>query len=216
MIAAIDALAWDTTLSRRTQHYGHRFDYATKSCVASSAAMPSAVSAVFARLRPEWWGEPGPGDACTVNEYVSGQGIAPHVDSHSAYKEGIAVLSLGDGIALRLRPSFDADDVTPAIQELWLPQRSFLELVGESRYAYTHGIASRKGDVVEGTWIRRTRRISLTSLSASRKRVTRLTSFRQVPTSQPHACICAFPRWCDVNGGVPRDSLIIRVRPGIT
>ncbi|KAJ1451238.1 hypothetical protein M885DRAFT_530126 [Pelagophyceae sp. CCMP2097] len=203
VLAEVDARGWEAVLSRRTQHYGHRFDYPTKSCIPTTEPIPPAMWAIFARLRPAWWGAagdaPGALDACTVNEYTAGQGIAPHVDAHGAYRDGIAVLSLGDGIGMKLRPSSRAGAVgRPPTQEIWLPQRSLLELVGEARYAYTHGIASRKGDLVDCVFYRRTRRVSLT--------------FRRVPPVQKK-CGCAFPEWCDARPGGVSLGLPTRLGP---
>ena len=42
-------------------------------------------------------------DQVTVNEYLPGQGIAPHVDTHSAFEDGIASLSLGSSCVFTLQ-----------------------------------------------------------------------------------------------------------------
>ena len=55
---------------------------------------------------------------CTVNEYPPGVGIAPHIDTHSAFEDGIASLSLGGGCAFRLRRGSDGAD-----HSVWLPPR---------------------------------------------------------------------------------------------
>lgn len=43
-----------------------------------------------------------------------------------------------------------------------LPARSLLLLRGEARYAWSHGIAARKSDVVDGRLVLRRRRLSVT------------------------------------------------------
>ncbi|KAJ8602346.1 hypothetical protein CTAYLR_004230, partial [Chrysophaeum taylorii] len=170
LLREIDSRPWDKTLSRRTQHYGWRFDYRTKSCVPAEAPIPAAFGAVLKRPLPEipWQGL---GRAqCTVNEYEPGQGIAPHVDTHGAFDDGIVALSLGSGTALRVKP-FPAGP-NDATHCLWLERRSLVTYVGAARYAFTHGIVSRKGDLVDGIWRRRERRTA--SHAAPRRRRRRL------------------------------------------
>ena len=50
----------------------------------------------------------GLADNLTVNEYLPGAGIAIHVDTHSAFEDGICALTLGDGCA-RLSTSCPKD-----------------------------------------------------------------------------------------------------------
>ena len=86
-------------------------------------------------------GGPASADQITVNDYPPGSGIAPHVDTHSAFTERFASLSLGAGVALELRRGAEAAD-------LWLPRRSVLLLGGEARLGWAHYIAPRRGDSV--------------------------------------------------------------------
>lgn len=191
LLELVDSGPWETQLSRRTQHYGYRFDYRTKSCVPASAAVPQLFLDVLRRL--------GWSDRlvqCTVNEYQPGQGIAPHVDTHAAFDDRIMALSLGSGVALRVKRSPGDHPV----HTLWLEPRSLITYVGAARYAFTHGIVSRKGDLVDGVWRLRGRRVSLT--------------LRHLPsrcaacaTCVPHVCEChcGFPDSCDARpGGAPK------------
>ena len=101
----------------------------------------------------------------TVNQYLPGQGIAPHIDTESCIGPIIPVINLGSGItmAFEKRKSNDNDDIGPRVKNhVWLPRRSLLILSGESRYCYSHGIAPRNTDKVNGTLIPRQIRISLT------------------------------------------------------
>ena len=71
---------------------------------------------------------------------------------------------------------------TGAAKAVVLPPRSALVLHGAARYAWQHGIATRKSDLVDGQVVPRARRVSLT--------------FRAVRhTTEP--CSCAFPLHCD-------------------
>jgi len=87
-----------------------------------------------------------------VNEYLPGQGIAPHIDCMPCFGAEIASLSLGGDSTMTF---------TQTLQEpvsLRLESKSLLILEGEARYRWKHGIPARKFD---GD-IRRSRRVSLT------------------------------------------------------
>ena len=85
---------------------------------------------------------PASADQVTVNDYPPGSGIAPHVDTHSAFTSRFASLSLGAGVAFELRRGGES-------AELWLPRRSLLLLGGEARLGWAHYIAPRRGDSVD-------------------------------------------------------------------
>ena len=92
----------------------------------------------------------------------------------------IAALSLGHGIAMKLQPPQPGG----ATRLLWLPPRSLLVFTAEARYAWRHGIASKRGDRVDGGWRPRGRRVSVT--------------LRRVRTCS--TCRCAWPLACDSQG----------------
>lgn len=116
-------------------------------------------------------------DQLTVNEYLPGAGIRRHVDTHSAFTDGIAVVSLGSGIVMEFRHPVHSDDH----KLVYLAPRSLLVIRDESRYVYLHYIPMRKKDRVGGRTVVRGRRVSLT--------------FRRVlPDMQ---CACRFPDFCD-------------------
>jgi alkylated DNA repair protein alkB family protein 8 len=164
---------------RRVRHLGFLFDYSLRRCVVAAqgteAGMPPWLLSIAARVDAsvaQWLREragsegasASDGDAwalnqCTVNEYPAGQGIAGHVDTHSAFADGIASLSLGGGATMRFLPAGDKS----APEDLWLPARSLAVLAGPARYGWTHGIPPRKSDAVEGLGlVARTTRVSLT------------------------------------------------------
>jgi alkylated DNA repair protein alkB family protein 8 len=189
LLAEIDARPWDESVRRRTQHFGWRFDYQQKAAVACSEGLPPRIGEVAAALdtaallpwpaQDESAAESHPLQV-TVNEYAPGVGIAAHVDTHSAFADGLAALSLGGGIAFRLQRAADGRDVS-----LWLPPRSLLVLAGAARYEWRHGIASRRYDRVAGEWAPRSRRVSVTL-----RRVLR-----------GGGCRCAWPAQCDAQAG---------------
>ncbi|XP_064478744.1 alkylated DNA repair protein alkB homolog 8-like isoform X2 [Ornithodoros turicata] len=73
-------------------------------------------------------------DQLTVNRYQPGQGIAPHVDSHWSFEDGLVCLSLGASIVMDFR-----NPRTGAHVPLFLPARSALLLHEDSRFLWTHG-----------------------------------------------------------------------------
>jgi len=116
-------------------------------------------------------------DQITVNEYLPGQGIAPHVDTHSAFEDVIFSLSLGSQCVMCFSHA-----LYPEKRKFYvLPRRSLLILSGEARLVWTHGISYRKTDWINGKRSERGRRISIT--------------FRKVRSSG--SCQCEFPRVCD-------------------
>jgi hypothetical protein len=50
LLACVDASEWDTTLRRRTQHYGHRYSYASGSAAASAPPIPEWCAPYLDRL----------------------------------------------------------------------------------------------------------------------------------------------------------------------
>lgn len=196
LLAEIDAAPWDCSIHRRVQHFGERFDYITKTVGATRPPpLPAWLAPVLEMVRARRavpWAEAAAADGrvqVTVNEYVPGVGIASHVDTHSAFEDGIAALSLGAGIGMKLQPTEEATAEPAAAAAaghvLWLPPRSLLVFGGAARYAWRHGIASKKGDRLPGGWAPRGRRVSVT--------------LRRVRAGGA-PCRCAWPRACDSQG----------------
>eukprot|EP00900_Chrysochromulina_parva_P009242 jgi/Chrpa1/18319/Chrysochromulina_OHIO_Genome00004172-RA len=151
MLKTIDAQPWDVTIRRRTQHYGRRFDYHKKTVGDDATPLPEDLRIPLVQrlctaqpaLVP-WLNADASCIQCTINEYVPGIGIASHVDTHSAFEDGIASLTLGGGCAFRLQRASDGADLS-----IWLPPRSLLILRGAARYQWKHSISGRKFDRVE-------------------------------------------------------------------
>jgi alkylated DNA repair dioxygenase AlkB len=188
------------SIGRRVQHYGFAFNYKTRIVDPNQPLgfLPSAFDFILNRLPT-----PFRPDQITVNEYLPGQGIASHVDTHSAFEDGITSLSLCSSVVMDFEcllssstsqsPSTSVSSsnyvsgtrvqVEPcaAIKNQLLPARSLLVMVGESRYAWKHGIAYRRTDNIAGRIVPRTRRVSLT--------------LRKIRT--PPFCYCKYPLFCD-------------------
>ncbi|XP_067252441.1 alkylated DNA repair protein alkB homolog 8 isoform X2 [Chanodichthys erythropterus] len=129
-------------------------------------------------------------DQLTVNQYQSGQGIPPHVDTHSAFEDTILSLSLGTKTVMDFK---HPDGRSVAVV---LPERSLLVMKGESRYLWTHGITPRKYDVVPvleagGSGVMTS---DLSNLTLSRRGTRISLTFRKIRHTP---CNCAYPSVCD-------------------
>ena len=86
-------------------------------------------------------------DQLTLNDYSPGQGIPPHVDTHSPFEEIFASLSLKSGVTMHFKRAPDDNDVV-VTKDLYLLPRSLVIFTGEVRYNWLHSIALRKIDRV--------------------------------------------------------------------
>lgn len=94
-------------------------------------------------------------ESVTVNEYLPGHGITPHIDSLSFGNE-IFILNLGSSATMGLHPSPNHR------QEVFIPRRSLTLLSGEIRSCWQHSIPSRTSDIgPEGREIPRATRYSI-------------------------------------------------------
>ena len=157
-LKAVDGSPWLTSLRRRTQHYGYKYDYTRRTADPADylGELPAWAADLLETFRAEKLAK-HEFDQLIVNEYEPGQGIAAHVDCVPCFKDTIAVVSLGSGVEMQFsRPQ------TSRSASLYLRPRSLRVMQGEARYEWRHGIASRKNDVVAGTRTPRGRRVSLT------------------------------------------------------
>ena len=142
-------------------------DTTLSSIVASSTSLPSSASQsnddgtttteTYPRI-----------NQLTLNEYIPGQGIGSHVDTESAFDDGLLALTLNGGIVMEFR-QVDNDDTDPTSKKkklVYLPPRSLLLLSKDARYKWEHMIVSRKTDTVDGVVLPRKLRVSLTLRTA--------------------------------------------------
>lgn len=152
LIKYADSYPWDMRWKRRIQQYG--FSYGT-SRRESLGDMPDWLSWLCHRLHDERIFIETPNQVI-INEYLPGQGIAPHVDYRSNYGHTVASLSLGSPIVM----DFMSEE-NKKISHLLEP-RSLFVLSGSARFNWKHGIAPRKMDHFLGAVITRGRRLSCT------------------------------------------------------
>ena len=158
LLARIDGAPWSADLRRRVQHYGWRYDYRSRRVAPSDriGPLPEWLGAIAADLARDGHFGRVP-DQAIVNEYLPGQGIAAHVDCEPCFGGVVASLSLGGPALMDLAPVGGGERVS-----VDLAPGSLLVMSGEARHAWTHAIAARKSDTVDGVRRPRGRRVSVT------------------------------------------------------
>lgn len=152
LLKSIDEQEWNTSLKRRTQHYGYIYDYNSKEAAKKTLNIPIWCNFIIERLIKREVIKNKP-DQLIVNEYYPGQGIAMHTDNVKSFSDEIVSLSLGSSIIMDFKHW-----KTYKTEEIFLKKRSLLSLNGEARYDWGHGIKARLQD----NGIVRERRVSLT------------------------------------------------------
>lgn len=152
----IDNHQFESTLSRRVQHYGARYDYFSSELKGADSAppIPTILSKIGSRLFAEGYFEKMPSQVI-INEYLTDQGIASHIDKNT-FGPAVATISLLESWPMQF---LDPNGIRI---EVLLEARSLAVMTHESRYTWSHGIAKRKVDVVGGLRIPRSRRLSMT------------------------------------------------------
>ena len=134
---------WRSDLSRRTQHYGWRYDYRAKAITPDMylGALPDwldeIAESVFENTLDPATGERLFGrvpEQCIVNEYVGAQGIAEHSD-HVGFGPAIATVSLISEWDMLFAPRY-----RQATTPVPLETGSCLTMTGPSRHVWTHQI----------------------------------------------------------------------------
>ncbi|XP_029027315.1 alkylated DNA repair protein alkB homolog 8 [Betta splendens] len=185
---------------RRVKHYGFEFRYDNNNVDKDKplpGGLPVECLPVLERCVKDGHIVTMP-DQLTVNQYESGQGIPPHVDTHSAFEDTILSLSLGARAVMEFR--HPGGRLVPVL----LPERSLLVMKGESRYLWTHGITPRKFDMVPASapqsCAHKSPGLGTNGSLTLRKRGTRTSfTFRKI---RHEPCGCAFPSACDSQGAL--------------
>ncbi|RHY81197.1 hypothetical protein DYB35_002922, partial [Aphanomyces astaci] len=92
LLAELDKAEWKNDVrARQVQHFGYVFNYKTQKCDASTPLedMPPFCRSLIDTMPPTFDGIP---DQITANEYLPGQGISAHIDTHSAFTGSIGTL----------------------------------------------------------------------------------------------------------------------------
>jgi alkylated DNA repair dioxygenase AlkB len=158
LIKTIDKQSWLTSLKRRVQHYGFRYDYKAKKITTDLKLgnIPAWLFDYCLKLKNDHLFDEIPNQVI-VNEYLAGQGIAKHVDCEGCFGNTIASLSLESPYLMDF-----THQKTGQKTSLLLEPQSLLLMQNDARYLWQHSIANRKTDNYQGLVIKRGRRISLT------------------------------------------------------
>eukprot|EP00698_Gefionella_okellyi_P004036 TRINITY_DN13750_c0_g1_i1.p1 TRINITY_DN13750_c0_g1~~TRINITY_DN13750_c0_g1_i1.p1 ORF type:complete len:214 (+),score=34.32 TRINITY_DN13750_c0_g1_i1:54-695(+) len=167
LVEKIDACEWDTSLRRRVQHYGHRYDYSNRAVSADTSDKTLPI--------PEWctfltdrlldvgiFAKHDPPTQLIINEYQPGQGISAHTDQVRDFGPVVVSLSLLTTVTMDLSNA-------STVHQVQLDRCSLLVLTEDARYKWRHAIAARKTDCIDGVTAHRGRRISLTFRTLTRK-----------------------------------------------
>lgn len=130
---------WNTSLKRRTIHFGWTYPYSGQGGLVRAADIPDWCSTLQARL------EQITGckfDQVIVNEYKPGQGIGAHVDHPGYFGPCVVSVSLGSDAVM----TFTNKKNTHMRHDLLLSRRSAVILKDDARYLWQHSIPSRKSD----------------------------------------------------------------------
>ena len=158
LLTAIDQQQWEYPFKRRVQQYGYSYDYRRRTVDESLflGALPAWIAPLACRLHDDGFFTQIP-DQVIINDYVTGQGIAPHVDCEPCFEDTIVSISLGSSCMMDF---YALEDDTTYHQ--FLESCSLVCMQGEARYKWKHGISARKSDIVNDERIQRNRRVSLT------------------------------------------------------
>ena len=147
---------WNTSLARRTQHYGHVYQYKYASSNPTSAEpVPDFLIQLFEKVVSSGLGQPLVNESnpvnlqVIINEYTAGQGIFAHIDDPSQFGKWIVGISLGSHTVMNFSNGHSHT----------LRRCSIYEMRDYARYSVKHSIPPRKTDPLIGA---RSTRISIT------------------------------------------------------
>lgn len=159
LIKQIDNSKWLNDLTRRVQHYGYKYDYKSRKIDNSFflGELPNWLKGLAQKITENNLIDFIP-DQAIINEYESGQGIAPHIDCEPCFGDTIISLSLGSTCVM----NYENEPNSKNKIGIFVEPRTLLLMKKESRYNWYHGIPQRKTDKFNNENFKRERRISIT------------------------------------------------------
>ncbi len=165
LLARINGSEWLTDLSRRVLHFGYKYDYTSRRLDESArigplpewlARLSNKVRAAASEEVKQLLVHHRPFEQAIINEYLPGQGIAPHIDRY-CFGPVVATVSLGSAVNMDFRCGSTGDEYVQRVAP-----RSLVLLYGDARCKWRHGIVKRHSDTWEGQKTKRRRRVSIT------------------------------------------------------
>lgn len=127
---------------RKVKHFGYEFKYSTNNVDLNEPIekIPTELSFLWERLK-KYSNEHNCNinfvpDQLTINCYEPGQGIPPHVDTHSAFEDGILSLSLQSCIVMEFK------NESGTSYNVILKRRSLCIMLGESRFELFYSLST--------------------------------------------------------------------------
>ncbi len=165
LLAYIDDSEWLTDLSRRVLHFGYKYDYTNRKLDETARIGPlpewltqlsNLVREAAAEEAKQLLDPDQPFEQAIINEYLPGQGIAPHID-RDCFGPIVATVSLGSAVNMDFCRDSTGDEYVQRLEP-----RSLVLLYGDTRSKWRHGIAKRHSDTWNGLKSKRQRRVSIT------------------------------------------------------
>lgn len=157
LLAAIDSAPWDSSMNRRVQHYGWRYDYKSRKIDRSAflGPLPKWADLLAKKLHKEKFLKELP-DQVIVNEYIENQGISKHIDCIPCFRGAVVTISLLESweMIFSRKPQPNTEEKYRVVLE----RRCAAILAGEARKNWYHEIPKRWKEA----GIPRERRISIT------------------------------------------------------
>lgn len=139
----------NTSIKRRTIHYGYNYDYTKKGKLTKADEIPKLFDDLKSKFKTDV-------NQLIVNIYEPGQGISKHKDK-GCFEDFIYIVSLGSDIDMVFENTKLVKKITKRLE-----RRSLVILSLDARWKWTHCIPARKSDIVDGKRVSRNKRISLT------------------------------------------------------
>ena len=165
LLAHIDDSEWLTDLSRRVMHFGYKYDYTSRRLDETArigplpewlAQLSDVVLEAASEEAKQLLDPDRPFEQAIINEYLPGQGIAPHID-RDCFGPVVATVSLGSAVNMEFCCDSTGDEYVQRLEPC-----SLVLLYGDARLKWRHGIAKRRSDTWNGYRTKRQRRASIT------------------------------------------------------
>jgi len=163
LLSTIDSQRWETTIKRRVQHYGWRYDYKARRVdeKAYLGKLPDWAQRLGERLFERGLVAELP-DQVIVNNYEGSESIAKHIDCPECFRGAVVTISLNESWEMVFSRKLTGGEQLKFGQVL--PRRSATVLDGEARSKWLHEIPPRLTE----KGVARGRRVSVTFRKVNR------------------------------------------------